>query len=44
MGGGPGEEMFRSMMVQQVGASVAANGGIGLSDAIYREMLKLQEV
>ncbi len=42
-GGGQGEAMFRSLMVDEYGKQIAANGGIGLSDAIQREMLKMQE-
>jgi Rod binding domain-containing protein len=42
-GGGPGESMFRSLMVDEYGKQIAGNGGLGLSDAIQREMLKMQE-
>jgi Rod binding domain-containing protein len=41
-GGGVGEEMFRSMMTEQMGKQMAQAGGIGLSDTIQREILKLQ--
>jgi flagellar protein FlgJ len=41
-GGGFGETMYRSMLTDQMGKSVAANGGIGLADTVQREMLKLQ--
>ena len=41
-GGGFGESMYRSMMTEQMGKSVAANGGVGLADTVQREMLKLQ--
>ncbi|WND01911.1 rod-binding protein [Temperatibacter marinus] len=44
MGGGSGEQMFRGMMVEQMGKSMASGGGIGLSDSIYSEILKMQEV
>lgn len=40
--GGFGETMYRSMLTDQMGKSVAANGGIGLADTVQREMLKLQ--
>jgi Rod binding domain-containing protein len=43
-GGGPGEEMFRSLMVDEYGKQIAAQGGLGLSDHITRELLKGQEV
>lgn len=43
-GGGQAESMYRSMMVEQYGASMARSGGIGIADAIAREMIALQEV
>jgi Rod binding domain-containing protein len=42
-GGGPGEDMFRSMLVEQYGRETAKAGGIGIADKIYGEILKLQE-
>ena len=43
-GGGPGEDIYRSILVEEYGKSIARAGGIGLSDAIQREILRLQEV
>ncbi len=42
-GGGPGEDVYRSILVEEYGKSIARAGGIGLSDAIQREILRLQE-
>lgn len=42
-GGGQGEEMFRSLLVDQYGTQIAKSGGIGIADTIYSEILKLQE-
>jgi Rod binding domain-containing protein len=42
-GGGHAEEVFRSMMLEQYGKSMARAGGIGLADSVYRTMLKMQE-
>lgn len=42
-GGGPGEKMFQSLLVDQYGRETARAGGIGIADQIYREILKLQE-
>jgi len=42
-GGGPGEDTFRSMLVEQYGQQMAKSGGIGIADKIYGEILKLQE-
>jgi flagellar protein FlgJ len=41
--GGPGEEMFRSLMVDEYGKQMASQGGIGLSQSIQSELLKMQE-
>ena len=43
-GGGSGEKIFRSLLVQEYGKSIAKSGGIGISDAVQREILQLQEV
>ena len=43
-GGGQGEETYRSLLTQEYGKVVARNGGIGIADAVAREILKLQEV
>jgi Rod binding domain-containing protein len=42
-GGGTGETVFRSLMIQEMGKSISANGGIGISDEIARTMLQMQE-
>lgn len=42
-GGGQGEEMFRSLMVDEYGKQIAAQGGIGLADTVARQLLKHQE-
>lgn len=43
-GGGHGESVFRSFMLQEYGKVIANQGGIGLSDAVKRDMLRMQEV
>lgn len=43
-GGGPGDEVWRTMQVDEFGKALAKAGGIGLSEAIYRQMMKMQEV
>ncbi|MBL26837.1 MAG: chemotaxis protein chel [Rhodospirillaceae bacterium] len=43
-GGGFGEEMFRSMMIDEYGKIMTRRGGIGIADAVERELLKMQEV
>ncbi len=42
-GGGNGEKMFRSIMNDNIGRAMARNGGIGLADAVYSEIIRLQE-
>ena len=41
--GGESMKTFRSMLNEEYSKSIADAGGIGLSDAIYREILMLQE-
>ena len=41
-GGGPGEEMFRSVLTDAMAKQMARAGGIGIAPTVEREMLKLQ--
>ena len=43
MGGGTGESIFRSLMIQDVGKQMANRGGMGLAAAVKRELLAMQE-
>lgn len=43
LGGGSGEQMFRSLLLQEYGKITAQAGGLGLTDTIQREMIHLQE-
>lgn len=42
-GGGEGEEMFRSMMVDQYSKAMEQQGGFGLAASVTHELLKHQE-
>jgi len=43
-GGGHGEEMFRSMMVQEYGRIMAGGrNGIGIADEVQKMMLQMQQ-
>lgn len=42
-GGGPSEGVYRSMLLQEYGKVAARGGGIGVADAVRREMLRMQE-
>lgn len=41
-GGGHGEEAFREMLYDEYGKAIAKAGGVGIADAVQREMLRLQ--
>lgn len=43
-GGGHAEKMWMGMQVQEYGKQVAKAGGIGIADAVFREIMKMQEV
>lgn len=43
MGGGTGERIFRSLMIQEVGRQMANQGGMGLAPTVRRELLAMQE-
>lgn len=43
-GGGHAEQVFRSMLSQEYGKSMARSGGVGIADQVYREILKTQEM
>jgi Rod binding domain-containing protein len=42
-GGGQGEKVFRSMLVQEYGQKMVETGGIGLAESVYETMLRAQE-
>ncbi len=41
-GGGPGEAMFRPMLVDTYAKGMAANGGVGLADSVFKELVRMQ--
>lgn len=43
-GGGHGEDVWRSMQVQEYGKAITKAGGIGIADNVMREMIKMQEL
>ena len=43
-GGGPSEDLFRGLLNDEYAKTIARSGGVGIADAVYREILKLQEV
>jgi peptidoglycan hydrolase FlgJ len=42
-GGGQGEDIYRSMMVQEYGKAIAQAGGVGIAETVQREILRMQE-
>ncbi|HVY98739.1 MAG TPA: rod-binding protein [Dongiaceae bacterium] len=42
-GGGEGEEMFRSLMLQEYGKAVARQHKLGIADIVKSQLLRLQE-
>ena len=41
-GGGPGEDMWKSFLAEAMAKQMAKSGGVGVSRAVAKEMLKLQ--
>lgn len=42
-GGGFGEETWRSMQAEQLAATMAQNGGLGIADQLMGDLIALQE-
>lgn len=42
-GGGKGEEVFRGLLTQEMGKSIAKQGGFGLADMVKAQLIKIQE-
>lgn len=42
--GGPDNEIYRGMLQEEYAKLISRAGGIGVGDAVLREMLKLQEI
>lgn len=42
-GGGAAEKQFRSLQVLEMGKQIANNGGVGIADSVYRQILAMQE-
>jgi Rod binding domain-containing protein len=42
-GGGQGETAYRSLLISEYAKEMAHNGGIGIADAVYAEILAAQE-
>jgi len=42
-GGGPGEDMWKSMLNQEYGKEIAKTGRLGITEQVMQGMLKMQE-
>lgn len=43
-GGGSGERMYRDMLVEEYGNALSRNGGVGIADAVSRQIIASQEI
>lgn len=43
-GGGEGEEVFKSFMIDEYSKMIVNTGGIGVADHVKAEMIRMQEV
>ena len=44
LGGGEGEKMYQSMLVDEYGKLISRAGGVGVADHVKREMIRMQEI
>ena len=42
-GGGQSEKMWKSLQIDEYGKAISNAGGVGIADAVMREMIMLQE-
>lgn len=42
-GGGHAEETWRGLQNEEIAKTVSASGGVGIAEAVYRELIALQE-
>ena len=42
-GGWKGEEVFRSLLLQEYGKIISQTGGIGIADTVKEQMIQMQE-
>lgn len=43
-GGGMAENIFRSVLNQEIATKMSGTGGFGIADSVHRELIRLQEV
>ena len=42
-GGGPAEDIWRNMQVDEYGKAISKSGGIGIADAVMDQLIRMQE-
>lgn len=42
-GGGPAEDIWRNMQIDEYGKAIAKTGGIGIADAVMDQLIRMQE-
>ena len=42
-GGGVGEDTWRPMLIERYGEAITKTGGVGIADAVARELMRMQE-
>lgn len=42
-GGGPAEDIYRSLLADEYGKAISRSGGVGVADQVRAELLRLQE-
>lgn len=42
-GGGQSEGIMRTLLIDEYAKSIAARGGVGIADNVYRELIRIQE-
>ena len=43
-GGGSGERVTKTLLIDEYGKAIAKSGGVGIADAVARELIKTQEI
>jgi Rod binding domain-containing protein len=43
-GGGSGERITNSLLINEYGKAIAKGGGVGIADAVARELINTQEI
>lgn len=42
-GGGPGEDIWRNLQIDEYGKAISRKGGVGIADKVMEHLIRLQE-